>query len=630
MSALYEFDPEDVRRFAREQGAKAYTSGEQFHFVLCPYCKGGKDHGDRGTFAISLKNGTFNCKRASCGAKGNMLTLARDFNFELSDDVSRYYRTHDYRGGRFRSFGRTEKIVPKDKAVEYMASRGISKEVCERYEITTKKDNDSIIVFPFRDGEGKLTFIKYRNINPERKGNKEWTESNCMPILYGMYQCEPDNHTLVLTEGQIDSLSVTECGIKNAVSVPTGAKGFTWIPHCWDWLQNFDTIVVFGDHEHGSITLLETMRQRFGRQKTIKHVREEDYKDCKDANDILRKYGKEQVTACVNNAVPVPVECLIDMADVKELDPDKVMHIPTGIYPLDRLLDGGLPAGMVTCLNGKTGEGKSTFSNMTICSAIADGHKVMVYSGEMAKEQLKYQLMLQLAGPDFVESYKTQKGKIRTRVKSDFVGKINDWLRGKVYMYDCSIIREGDEYGELTAVIEKAIQQYGVDYVIIDNLMTAIDLTHSNSNAKYDRQGDFTATLARLAIEYSMAVLLIAHRRKTTGYIANENDEVLGSSQVTNLIGVNIFYGKEPDNKKQEHRKTDKNGRIIKVTKNRITGDCNYDGIEVRFDSECMRIYHEGKHDNHNTSFGWNNSEQADQEEMFEAHTDIEDWEIPF
>ncbi|MFR7901549.1 MAG: toprim domain-containing protein [Ruminococcus sp.] len=94
-----------------------------------------------------------------------------------------------------------------------------------------------------------------------------------------MYQCNLDNKTLVLTEGQIDSLSVAESGIENAVSVPNGKNGFTWVPYCWDWLQNFDTLIVFGDRENGRITLLDDMQRRFrgvvrlSGSRTIKAVR---------------------------------------------------------------------------------------------------------------------------------------------------------------------------------------------------------------------------------------------------------------------------------------------------------------------------------------------------------------------
>ena len=74
-----------------------------------------------------------------------------------------------------------------------------------------------------------------------------------------MQQCE-DRETLVITEGQIDSLSLAEAGIKNAVSVPTGARGFTWYQHCADWIDGFREIIVFGDNENGQITLVNELQ----------------------------------------------------------------------------------------------------------------------------------------------------------------------------------------------------------------------------------------------------------------------------------------------------------------------------------------------------------------------------------
>ncbi|MFR5790588.1 MAG: hypothetical protein ACLUFA_09425 [[Clostridium] leptum] len=59
-------------------------------------------------------------------------------------------------------------------------------------------------------------------------------EKDTKPILFGMKQCV-DFGTLVITEGQIDSLTLADCGIKNAASV-TGALGFTWLENCWDWI----------------------------------------------------------------------------------------------------------------------------------------------------------------------------------------------------------------------------------------------------------------------------------------------------------------------------------------------------------------------------------------------------------
>ena len=64
------------------------------------------------------------------------------------------------------------------------------------------------------------------DFDKSRDKNKEWCENYTMPILFGMKQCV-DFGTLVITEGQIDSLTLADCGIKNAVSVPTGCLLYT-------------------------------------------------------------------------------------------------------------------------------------------------------------------------------------------------------------------------------------------------------------------------------------------------------------------------------------------------------------------------------------------------------------------
>ena len=79
--SIYEFDKEDAYRFARERGISAKRRGNELQFRRCPYC--GELTNDKETFAINLETGQFKCLRASCGAKGYMLTLAREFDFSL-------------------------------------------------------------------------------------------------------------------------------------------------------------------------------------------------------------------------------------------------------------------------------------------------------------------------------------------------------------------------------------------------------------------------------------------------------------------------------------------------------------------------------------------------------------------
>ena len=228
------------------------------------------------------------------------------------------------------------KIETKPKAVEYLLSRGISEDVTRKYKITTQKNNDKVLVFPFYDEQNILQFVKYRKTDfvKGKDKSKEWCEKDTKPILFGMAQCE-DFGTLVITEGQIDSLSLAECGIKNAVSVPTGAVGFTWLSHCWDWINKFDEIVVFGDNENGKITLIETLEKRI--QGKVKCVRPEDYLCEKDANDILRKYGKEAIIKAVENAELREVKYVKRLANVEAVNLDELPKIKTGIINFDRV-----------------------------------------------------------------------------------------------------------------------------------------------------------------------------------------------------------------------------------------------------------------------------------------------------
>ena len=99
-------------------------------------------------------------------------------------------------------------------------------------------------------------------------------------------------------------------GVANAVSVPTGAKGFTWVPYCFQWIHKFSEIVIFGDFEKGQISLLDEMARRF--RRLVKHVRQEDYRDCKDANELLQKYGADAVRKAVERAIPLPIQRVKD------------------------------------------------------------------------------------------------------------------------------------------------------------------------------------------------------------------------------------------------------------------------------------------------------------------------------
>lgn len=607
----YEFKREDAYEFARASGIQTKQRGDELQFQYCPYCNGGKNR-DRGTFAINLISGQFKCLRSSCSVSGNMLTLAAEFSwFSLGNDVEAYYQTG--RQKKYRRFKQMRAIKPKPAAITYLESRKITAATAEKYQITVQSKHENVLVFPFLDEKGTMQFIKYRktDFNPAVDKGKEWCEANCKPILFGMYQCNLDNKTLILTEGQLDSLSVAESGIENAVSVPNGKNGFTWVPYCWDWLRNFDTLIVFGDCERGSITLLDDMRRRF--RGVVKAVRQQDYRGCKDANELLQKYGRDAVKRAVDQAEVVPMQQVKELADVRAVDLFSLPKIPTDIESLDRVLSGGIYLGQTVILTGKRGEGKSTLGSQILANALNDGHTIFAYSGELPDYFFKRWIDFQIAGKHNVIDRAGDNGNISYFIPKEKADKISVWYRGRAYLFDNQSLSD-DEPAELLEIMEKAIQQYGIKLVLLDNLMTALDVGISVD--LYRAQSKFVDKLVKMAKRQQVAVILVVHPRKNSSG-ADDNDSVSGSADITNKVDVVMTYKRNKDLPEDQ--------RLLTISKNRLTGKLatGDKALTLYYDETSKRISDTVA--SFTAPYGWEEDTDG-----FISIDQIEQMEIPF
>lgn len=594
--SFYEFKEQDARFFAQHIRAEVRQRGEELQFKDCPYCRSGKSGKDKWTFSVNLRNGQNKCLRSSCSTSGNMITLSKDFDFSLGPDIDTYYKRSVKRYRTFKKSGKA--IEPKPKAIEYLNGRGISEAVARRYQLTVCRDKENILVFPFLDETGQMQFIKYRktDFQPETDRNKEWCERDCKPILFGMYQCNLQNKTLILTEGQLDSLSVAESGIENAVSVPTGKNGFTWFPHCWDWLNQFDTLIVFGDCERGEVTLFEDMQRRF--PGVVKVVQQSNYRGCKDANELLLKHGAAAVRQAIEQAKAVPIKQIKDLSTVRSVDLHTLPKIPTGIKELDRVLSGGIYLGQTAILTGKRGDGKSTLGSQILANALQAGKSVFAYSGELPDYSFKRWLDSQLAGRRNLFDRAAADGSISYHLSKSTSERIGDWYRGRAYLFD-NQAADDEELSDLLKVIEKAVQQHGIEFVLLDNLMTALDVGMEQD--LYRAQSKFVDKLVKLSKRMNIAVLLVAHPRKNT-FGKDDTDEVAGSADITNKVDLVMTYKRGKDLPDDE--------RTLSVSKNRLTGKLAvggkeiplyYDTVSKRISDETERFY---------DAYGW--EEQGD------------------
>lgn len=407
----------------------------------CPFCDGGEHH-DKDTFCITLDTGAYMCQRASCGASGSFKQLC-DF---LGEALPRDFYDP-------RTVGKKKKVFDKpdaskygmltDQIVKYFNSRCISKQTLLDFKI--QSDANGNIVFPFYRNN-VLTYVKYRKpMKPQKTDNspKEWCEANTEPILFGMDNVSL-NDTMYITEGEIDALSLYEAGIRNVVSVPSGCKNMDWIDLCWNWLEQFQNIALFGDNDKPGQEMVTTLMNRLGEGRCMLPpdypeliVNGKDYgRECKDANEILFAYGPEYLHDLAKQCEPTPISGLINVASIPYVDPTSVVRIETGIPDLDDAT-GGFAEGSLVVLSGKPSEGKSTLSGNILNYAIEQGFKGAAYSAELTQQQFFNWIISSACDAKYMTIHKSERtNKEYPVVPMEVQDRIRQWIDGKLYLFD--------------------------------------------------------------------------------------------------------------------------------------------------------------------------------------------------
>ena len=482
---------------------------------LCPICHGGDNH-DRETFAVGMFNGSYNCKRGNCpginGKKeGNFKTLSNFFG-EAGFEFSQLPQTIRAAKKTYNKPDPNKYQEITNECINFMATRGISVDTLKDFNVMS--DSHGNIVFPFyRNGE--LVYVKYRKPKKhtkEDKEPKEWQESNTEPILFGMDNTS-FNKPLVITEGEIDALSLYEAGVHNVVSVPCGCNNLDWIDLCWDYWQNFNEIILFGDNDQPGIDMMMTLMKRLGEDRCMipKDYPElifngKDYnRTCKDANEILLCYGPEGLKTIVDSCEPAPIKGVLDVATISYVDPATVPRIMTKIPALDNMIGGFEEAG-VTIISGKRGEGKSTITSTFTLSAIEQGHKVCIYSGELSSNRFLEWIMLPATESKYV-TYRTdpRSGKHICYVPPEIQKRIRDWMSGKVYLFDNGYVFEEEQQTAVLKCFEMCARRYGCDLFVVDNIMSLLTTADEENRA----QAKFMAKIKAFASKYKVHVIVV-------------------------------------------------------------------------------------------------------------------------
>ena len=505
----------------------------------CPFCGGGNNN-DYETFAIGLNNGLWNCLRGSCKKKkGNFKELC-DFFGERYDleDIPRYINLQGKKKKTYVKPNPDDLKELSDEAITYFGSRRISEDTLKAFKIAC--DNKGNIVFPFyRDGV--LTYVKYRKPKkraPDDKSPKEWAMADTEPILFGMDNVSY-NMPVAITEGMIDALSLYEAGFHNVLSVPSGCNNMDWLNTCYDWLDQFNQIILFGDSDEPGMEMVSALAKRLGTDRCmipqeypeLKYNGKDYNCRCKDANAILCCYGAQYLLDMINACEPAPIKGVVDVSTIQYIDPTKVPRILTKIPALDRQI-GGFKQGGVSVISGRSGEGKSTITGQLMLSAVEQGYNVCAYSGELNDSQFLEWICHQAVEAKYVGYRIDEKsGKTFTYISDEIIQRVKDYLQGHMFLYKNEELDEESETDAMLRVFEACARRNGCSLFVADNLM-CLTISPDEENRA---QQKVAAKLKAFAKKYNVHVILIAHPRKRNPGTKFTNDDISGASAIGNL-----------------------------------------------------------------------------------------------
>ncbi len=457
----------------------------------------------------------------STGEKGDLLDLfmavhGYSFNEALAD-AKRFLNVVDSMPERpAKTYTRPSKpkgsSTPVNRVREWLNGRGITDETIDAFRVREVQRNGAMwALFPYlRDGV--YINAKYRNPD-DKKGMGQ--EADAEPCLFGWHLVDPKARSIVITEGEIDCMSIWQAGIP-ALSVNAGAGNHQWIESDWDRLERFSDIVIAFDHDEAGDKGANEIMKRLGIDRCRRMKM-----GAKDANQWLMDGATDAafkaalVTAKAQD--PDEMKAAGEFLD-RVLD---LMHPAEGVNEFPFLaLDQQFPwfqfrPGQLTVWTGYNGHGKSLLLSQVQLGLMAQGERFIVFSGEMQPEYLLERTLKQATGLG--------------RPSKEYICAGLEWLNDRFWIFNQS---GSATIARLLEVFAYANKRYGIRHMVIDSLMMT-DVPEDGPGA-FTAQKEAIQKLCNFAKKNGCHVHLVAHPRKGKDESTGPGKmDIAGSSKIT-------------------------------------------------------------------------------------------------
>lgn len=326
--------------------------------TTCPRCSPSRKKSTAPCLSVNVEEGVWNCWH--CGWTGSLKTGEEKAEPRPRKPVKPAWDP--------------ARLSLPSKVVEYFQGRGISPQALADNQVgygpawmPGPNAEVTCIQFPYLKG-GEVVNVKYRDGHKNFRQAKD--AEKCLFRFDEIEKRAGADRALIITEGEMDALSLVSIGYQAVTSVPDGApspetknyeKKFSFLESAEDLLAKYGKVILTVDNDAPGQTLEHELARRIGFEKCWRVTYPEG---TKDINEVLVKHGPDAARQVIEEARPMPIAGLYTAADIKgdvELLYAEGFRrgLSTGWPSVDELFT--VRPGEMTIVTGIPGSGKSNW-----------------------------------------------------------------------------------------------------------------------------------------------------------------------------------------------------------------------------------------------------------------------------
>ena len=501
--------------------------------TTCPWCSGNRKHPNDKSLSVNLDTGLYKCHNCQVSGYVPDEDELRRKQQEREERRQRYLE-REHRNGRYKlpAFNEKGLDIPPQFLTYLTEQRGITLHTLRQFRVTVERHQiagteKQAIVFNYFE-QGVLINQKYRTLEKQfaMYPNAELIPYNVDSLL--------DADTCCICEGEIDAMTLVQCGFNATISVPSGGMAnLSWMDRFVE--SHFDdkrSIILCMDADTVGRRLQAELSRRLGEER-CRVVRWSE--GCKDANDELMQHGAESVRRCVNAAEELPMSGTFTATDtaqeLRSLFINGMQHgADTGWSNLDEKVS--FEPGRFVVVTGRPGEGKSEWiDELVLRLCIRHEWRIAYFSPENMPIILhQRKLVEKLTGYPFEPA---------KHMTDELYQRCTDWLSDNV-----THILPDDEDGytldNILKVARQLVARRGVRILVLDPL-NRIEQKLEQGQTELQYLSSLLNRLVRFAQQQRVLVILVAHPRKVN---RNERDGRKRRVEMNDINGSADFGNK--------------------------------------------------------------------------------------